>query len=297
MSHRILKPFLFVAFALSCAVASVADETNEPIKLWPGGTPGNEPTEEENEIVIDERIGQKVTKIVKPVITVYQPDESKRTGAAVVICPGGGYHILALDLEGTEVAKWLNEIGVTAVVLQYRVPRSKTKPYQTPPLQDAQRAVRYVRHHAEALQVDAKRIGILGFSAGGNLSALTATNFNEPSYEAVDDIDKVSCRPDFAVLIYPAYLHKKGTNAELADNVPVTGETPPTLMIHTDDDPITSLSSIAFYTALKAANVKSELHVYPSGGHGYGLRPSKHAVSQWPKVAERWMKSMSIIKE
>lgn len=277
--------------------SAVASEPVAEVVLWPQGAPGvGAEAAAENTVAQDQRIGRRVTKVAKPLLTVYKPAKEKDTGAAVVICPGGGYHILALDLEGTEVAAWLNGIGVTGLVLQYRVPRSKDAPKHAAPLQDAQRAIRVARQHAADWGIDPQRVGILGFSAGGHLAATAATNFATSVYEARDDADRLSCRPDFAVLVYPAYLTGEGDELQLAPELPVAAQTPPAFLVHAGDDRISATNSVAFYLALKRAGVSAELHVYPTGGHGYGLRPSEHAVSRWPDRAEQWFASRGLLK-
>ena len=252
-----------------------------------------------NIVEIDEKIGQRVTKVTMPSLTVYRP-KNKQSNAAVIICPGGGYRILALDLEGTEVAEWLNEIGITAIVLQYRVPQTD-KVDRKLALMDAQRSISLVRSRAKELDVDPAKIGIMGFSAGGHLAANAATNFATRSYEAVDDIDKENCRPDFFMLVYPAYLVKKNRagkpTVELEDTLPISDRTPPALMIHAADDRVTCNSSIAMFLALKRAGVPSELHIYPKGGHGYGLRRTKFAVTSWPDRAETWLRGIGALTQ
>lgn len=270
----------------------------ETFSLWPDGTPVAKYDSNENVEVTDERIGRKINRVVDPKLTFHPAPADKNTGACVVICPGGGYNILAYDLEGKEVAEWLNGIGVNAAIVHYRVPRSKTEPKHLPPLRDAQRAIRIVRAHAQHWKLDAKKIGVLGFSAGGHLAAVTSTNHTKETYPAADDADKLSCRPDFTVLIYPAYLNGEPHNdsLELKEEVPVDKDTPPAIMIHANNDPVSPINSVAYYLALRKAKVEAELHIFPSGGHGYGLRPSKHAVTGWPVMVERWMKHIEMIE-
>jgi len=271
---------------------------SEPLTLnvWPDTVPG------ENGDIGEERFQpprtgakpvRRLTNVTKPAITVYRAAKEKNTRTAVLICPGGGYSILAWDLEGTEVAEWLNSIGITGIVLKYRVPRRKDRQKHDAPLQDAQRAMSLVRQHADDWDIDPERIGILGFSAGGHLSAAASTNFDRRHYDAVDSTDNVSCRPDFAVLIYPAYLID---SHGLAPEIRVTDRTPPTFFAHAGDDRISSENSISMYLALKKSNVPAELHVYASGGHGFGLRPSVHPASRWPLRCEQWMRSRGLLK-
>lgn len=242
----------------------------------------------------DARIGEKVTRVTRPMISVYAPPPEKNNGAAVIICPGGGYHILAYDLEGTEVARWLNQLGVTGIVLHYRVPRSKDRPKHELPLMDLQRAIRVVRGHAADWGIDPRRLGVLGFSAGGHLAAAASTRYEKSNYEPVDAADELSCRPDFSVLVYPGYLNREGT-LELQEELIVDARTPPAILIHTSDDNVSSLGSVAYYAALKQAGVPAALHIFPAGGHGYGLRPSQDAVSGWPELVAGFLKAKGFL--
>jgi acetyl esterase/lipase len=194
------------------------------------------------------------------------------------------------------VAEWLNSFGVTAVVLKYRVPRRKDREKHEAPLQDAQRALGIVRLNAEAWGINPERIGVLGFSAGGHLSATAMTNYQKRNYPLIDKADQVSCRPDFGVLVYPAYLVDNETKTQLAPEVKITKDTPPAIFIHAGDDRITADGSVQMWLAMRRVGVHSELHVFPHGGHGYGLRPSKDPVSKWPKLVENWFKRTELIK-
>ena len=279
-----------VAMAASLEVAVAAP--NDTLSVWPGQAPG------ETANIGPERLAEgkdnttmRVTDVSEPTLAIFQPPKDKNTGAAVVICPGGGYSILAYDKEGTEVAEWLNSIGVTGIVLKYRVPKRAGDETHRLPLADAQRAVSIVRGRASEWGVDPDRIGILGFSAGGNLAALTMTSFDERAYKAIDSIDDISCRPDFGILIYGAYLSQDG---ELSPLVKVTKETPPTFFVHADDDRVSAEGSALLYVALKRAGVNAEVHIYANGGHGFGLRPSEDAVSTWPARCEAWMKAKGL---
>ena len=216
----------------------------------------------------------------------------------MIICPGGGYHDLAWDKEGTEVAEWLNTFGVTGIVLKYRVPRRSDENSPAPPpgpLKDAQRAISLAQSKAKDWGIDPERIGILGFSAGGHLAAAAATNFNTRTYEAIDAADQASCRPDFAVLVYPAYLKVKDKD-ELSPGVPVSSETPPLFIVHcSDDKTATAENSVVMYLAAKRAHVPAELHIYASGGHGFGLRSGK-PTSTWTIECAEWMKNRGLLK-
>lgn len=282
---------LFSVLAILAFVSPAFAAEPVAVNLWPEGKVPGLAAGEKEEIVdeMDDRIGNRVTKVTKPKITVYKPDAEIDTGAAVVICPGGGYHILAYDLEGVEVAQWLNKIGVTGVVLHYRVPRAKEGEVYANPLSDAQRAIRVTRANAEAWKIDPQKVGILGFSAGGNLAAVTS-NAEDAAYSPIDDADKLSARPDFSVLVYPAYLNKKDADTELTPEASVDENTPPAFLVHTSDDRISSTGSIAYYLGLKRLNIPAELHVFTSGGHGYGLRPTEKPVTHWPDLAGEWLK-------
>jgi acetyl esterase/lipase len=280
-------------------VVSSAGSAEKPavLDVWPGKPPGETKPIGEEKVEVRRAI-QHLTNVSKPTLTVFRPSKDKDTGAAVVICPGGAYSILAWDLEGEEVAAWLNTIGVTGIVLKYRVPRRPDQPKEKPPLgplQDAQRAMSLVRSKADEWHLDAKRIGILGFSAGGHLAASVSTNFDKRAYEAMDDTDKVSCRPDFTVLVYPAYLLTKD-DKDLAPEIRVRKECPPTFFAHANDDPIKPDNSARMYLALKRAGVPAELHIYSSGGHGFGLRPTEKPCSTWPKRCTEWLRAQGVLK-
>jgi len=272
------------------------------IPLWPAEAPGEKGAigEEKDTSGPKSNLVQgkpliRLGNVSKPTLTVYRPAKDKDTGASVIICPGGGYNILAYDLEGSEVCEWLNSIGVTGVLLKYRVPKRTGLEKHTAALQDAQRAVGLVRARAGEWGLDPKRIGILGFSAGGHLAAAACNNYDKRTYEPVDDADKQSCRPDFAVLIYPAYLTVKEQGDKVAPELPVTTNTPPTFLAMTQNDGVRVESALFYYLALKNAKVPAEIHLYPTGGHGYGLRPSQHAVTTWPQRAAEWMGTRGLL--
>ena len=234
----------------------------------------------------------RLGNISRPTITIYKPEPARDTGAAVMVCPGGGYNILAWDLEGTEVCEWLNSIGVTAVLLKYRVPARPGIERHELPWQDAQRALGIVRHRAVEFGLDPQRIGVLGFSAGAHLAALVGNRFEPRAYDPLDAADAVSCRPDFMLLIYPGYLADKANGDRVPELVqPAPGRTPPAFLTMAQDDPVRVENVLSYYTALQRAGVPAELHVYPKGGHGYGLRRTDNPVTHWPDRAAEWLKA------
>jgi acetyl esterase/lipase len=278
----ILQPFVAVAF-------QQATDTLKPIKLWPkerliATTAGKveHSTSKPNDKVI------LLTDVTDPTIQVYKP--AHPNGAAVIVCPGGGYKILAMDLEGTEICSWLNSFGVTAILLKYRVPVADGMLRHELPLQDAQRAMGLVRYNANKWGIKPNRIGIMGFSAGGHLSAALSTNFSERNYPVVDDADKTSCRPDFTILIYPAYLTADLTSGKLATEIRVTANTPPAFIMQTEDDPVNVENALFYYLALKQAKVAAEMHLYPKGGHGYGFRSKTGGTATYPALLKQWLK-------
>jgi acetyl esterase/lipase len=268
----------------------------EPItlKLWSGPPPLAVPAAKpEAYIAPDPGMDPDITRlgnVTEPSLTVYQPPAGKRNGACVLICPGGGYYILAMKHEGTQVAEWLNSLGVTAVVLKYRVPAPKDGPAQLRPLLDAQRAMSLIRTHAKDWGVDPDRIGVLGFSAGGHLAAwlLCEGNRRASGYPAI--ADEPSCRPDFGILIYPAYL----APAEKQREQPVVraDEKPGAVFfVHAADDGLGPENSIEFFLALKKAGVPGELHVFQQGGHGFGMLKQGKPVNDWPARCADWLKA------
>ncbi len=291
----VLCPWL----AAYCLVA----EPLKPIALWPatapgdkGGLPEEKDTSEPGKGLVAGRPLIRLGNVSTPTLQVFRPPADKDTGASVLVCPGGGYHILALDLEGTEVCEWLNSIGVTGVLVKYRVPKREGQTAHAAPLQDAQRALGLTRFHAKEWGLDPARIGIFGFSAGGHLAAVASNNHRERSYPVVDDADKVSCRPDFTVLIYPAYLTDKDNNDQLRPELPVASDTPQTFIAISQDDPVRVENALGYATALQKAKVPMELHIYPTGGHGYGLRRTAEDVTTWPARLGDWMKSRKLLE-
>jgi len=269
-----------------------------PILLFPNGAPGETSKMVERADTDGGMTGGRpvlrITNVGEPTITIYPAPEEIANGSAMLVCPGGGYNILAYDLEGDEICEWLNEIGITAVLLKYRVPRREGLQKHEAPLQDAQRALSYIRAHADEYNVNPNSIGVMGFSAGAHLSAMLS-NTKERTYKGEDAIDKISSRPDFCLLVYPAYLD--GDKFALAPELTVSSDTPPTMLIQTEDDKSYINSSLFYYYALKEAGVPAEMHLYSMGGHGYGLRDTGAPVNSWPVRAEDWFVELGILEE
>jgi len=285
------------------------------VPIWPSAVPdaqpvaGPENTATETKELVAGMPWVYVGQVSKPTMTVYSP-KGKNTGAAVVVFPGGGYQILAIDLEGTEVCDWLTSKGITCVLLKYRVPNSgphwnkrcncQITPKAPTALEDAQRTVALVRFHAAEWHIDPHKIGVLGFSAGGHLVAAISTHFNHRLYSAVDAADKESCRPDFAVAIYPGHLSLAENSLALNPNIRtnITRETPPTFLLQNEDDPVDRVEhSLSYYAALKKAGVPVEMHLYAQGGHAFGLRRTKFPVTAWPQLVETWLGTIGMIPE
>jgi acetyl esterase/lipase len=271
------------------------------LNVWPGAAPGvaaNLPPEADTNTAKDPLIaGRPIVRlgnVSTPTLTFYAP-KGKNTGAAVVVFPGGGYRILAIDLEGTEVCDWLNEAGIACVLLKYRVPDTGPYPKSPAALQDAQRAMGLVRQHAAEWKIDPKRIGVLGFSAGAHLAAALSTHFDKRLYDSIDDADKLSCRPDFAVVIYPGYLALADKNFAANPEINPTANTPPTFIVQAEDDPVHVENALVYYQALKNAKVPAELHIYAQGGHGYGLRRTELPVTRWPEGVETWLHTIKVL--
>lgn len=270
--------------------------------IWPGKPPGETkelPPEQDTTKPDQKDPGGKpiirLTNVSIPTVSFYRPAKNKDTGTAIIICPGGGHHILALNHEGTETAEWLTTLGVTGIVLKYRVPsRTPNDRRWLAAVQDAQRAVSFVRAKSDQWQIDPKRIGILGFSAGGETAALTSY-FADRQYQPVDEIDQASFRPDFAMLIYPAYFEKPGEPATMREDVTITKSAPPTFLVHAWDDPVTVFSSLHIATALRKVGVPTEMHIYAAGGHGYGMRDTGELVNTWPERAADWLRQQRLL--
>ncbi len=284
---------LLSALFILCTVSCTAQY--ETVKLFPGGAPGEKKkmtVQEDRSKSVGGRPILCITDVGEPEITIFPAPEATASGAAMIVCPGGGYRILAYDHEGTEVCDWLNKAGITAVLLKYRVPAREGRERYEAALQDVQRAIGYVRYHAKKLHVDPSRIGVMGFSAGAHLSATASNRYSERSYPAVDAADKESCRPDFCLLVYPAYLD--GKDFQTAPEIRVTSNTPPTMIIQTEDDKNYINSSLFYYYALKEAGVPAWMHLYSKGGHGYGLRDTGAAVNEWPRRVEEWFRELNL---
>jgi acetyl esterase/lipase len=290
--------FLLSLFAVFSVLAASASETNE-MKVWPGAVPGEadfKPPAANPKAKAPKDDGTiRVALVTEPTITLFRAPAGKANGTAVLVCPGGAYNILAFNKEGTEIAEWLNSIGVTAAVLKYRVPRRSNETPHAAPLQDAQRGLRLMRQHAAEWGINPKSVGILGFSAGGHLTVMAGTHWGETTYPKQDAADELSCRPDFLIPIYPAYLGDERTPGPLSPLVRVTKETPPTFCAVTSDDALRGMNAALLYVELKKAGVPAELHVYTRGGHGYGMRPSENPVHTWPQRCEEWMGAMGLL--
>jgi acetyl esterase/lipase len=307
-----MKSLFYVAMGLLCAVGAASSMNAqkpawEPapghvtLPLWPGTAPGaptNLPPEVDTTTAKDNLIAGRplvrLGNVSAPTLTVYPP-KGANSGAAVVVFPGGGYQILAIDLEGTEVCDWLNSAGVTCVLVKYRVPNTGPYPKSAAALQDAQRAVGLVRQHAAEWGIDPKRVGVLGFSAGGHLSAAVSTHYDKRLYDAVDDSDKLSCRPDFAVVVYPGYLALEEQNMATNPEIHPNADTPPTFIVQAENDPVHVENATNYFLQLKQVKVPAELHVYAEGGHGYGLRPTELPVTAWPRLVETWLHTIHVL--
>jgi acetyl esterase/lipase len=275
------------------------------VPIWPGAAPDAQPTPgpeyaETSTGIVGGKTMVVVHNVSVPTMTVYSP-MGTNTGVAMVVFPGGGYQILAMDLEGTEICDWLTSKGITAILLKYRVPLKKAEPYSEPSplaLEDAQRTLGLVRFHAAEWHIDPHKIGVIGFSAGGHLVAATSTHFDKRLYPIIDAADKVSCRPDFAVACYPGHLYDEDHYLKLNPNVPVTTNTPPTFIVQAEDDHVDGVEqALTYYIALKNAGVPVEMHLYAQGGHGFGLRPTKLPITGWPHLVEAWLGTIGMITQ
>lgn len=275
---KLISAFILLLFSINSF-----SQKKDLIYLWPGKVPGE--ISEKRPAVIDTNRKDKIVRfseVTNPAIEIWLPDPKISNGAAVVVCPGGGYRILAYDKEGTEIAAWLNKIGIAAFVLQYRIPDKKEGA-----LQDVQRAIRTVRNNAKRWNLNSEKIGVMGFSAGGSLSARASTLFNNKTYPPVDKTDSLSCKPSFTMLIYPAYLDQ-GPDLTLTPELILSKDVPPVYIFQTADDQYGN-SALVFASAMRFAKLPVELHILPTGGHGYGLRQGTTAGETWPLLAEKWL--------
>jgi acetyl esterase/lipase len=279
------------------------------IPIWPGKIPNAEPIKEPeiSGTVVNDSTGQPklvggkpwiyVNRVSQPTMTVYSP-VGKNTGAAVIVFPGGGYNVLAIDLEGTELCDWLTSKGITCVLLKYRVPCVKTGPYRDclTALQDAQRTIGLVRFNAAKWKIDPHKIGVLGMSAGGHMVVTTSTHFDKRVYPLVDAVDRESCRPDFAIALYPGHIAVPETHFALNPDIRVTSRTPPTFILQAEDDPVDPVeNSLVYHAALRKAGVPVELHLYQTGGHAFALRRTGFPINGWPQLAENWLATIGMI--
>jgi acetyl esterase/lipase len=265
-------------------IAALAFAEPQVVHVWPEGRVPLKTSDAPEKVNPSKDDIVRITDVNVPSLTVFPAKDVGKPNPAVMVCPGGGYSILAWNHEGTEMAEWLNGQGISAFVLKYRVPGNQ----RDAALCDAQRALGLIRSKAKEFNVDPARLGIMGFSAGGHLSARTSTNFGKRFYEPLDEIDALSCRPDFSLIIYPAYLFQKGS-LELSPEITVTPQTPPAFILQAENDKPYVDSSLAYFIALKAAGVPAELHIYPDGGHGYGLRKKGNSTDAWGGLAEVWL--------
>lgn len=287
---------LLFLFATLGARSLIAAEAPLVLNVWPATPPGDtvtlppetDLTKDSDKLIAGRRI-IKLGNVTTPQLAVYRPAPEKANGTSVIICPGGGFNILAYDLEGTEVVAWLNSLGITGIILKYRVPSRDPKQAWLAPVQDAQRAVSLVRAHAAEWGLDPQRVGILGFSAGGTTAAYTSLFLNDRRYAALDAADHQPCRPDFTLLIYTGGFFERYPTA-MTHQIAFTKEAPPMFLVHAFDDGVSVENSLHVATQLKKAGGSAELHVYDAGGHGYGLRPvAEKPVTQWPARAEAWL--------
>jgi len=300
---------VFLLYGLGLTLPAMGADKPMVVELWPAKAPDETDNIGPEKVRMSPKLTKKqvevteptklLTNVTKPTITIYRPAKEKDTGAAVLICPGGGYWDLYWELEGEEVAAWLTSHGLTGILLKYRVPRRPDEPEDKParrPVQDAQRAVSLVRSKAKEWNIDPKRIGIVGFSAGGHLAIATATRFEKRTYELIDDIDKVSCRPDFAIAVYPGYLKAKDKE-ELAAGLRIPAGTPPIFLAHGGADIISPPEhSVLMYLALKRAGIPAELHIYAGAAHDFAVRNVDHPCSTWTERCLDWLRSQGFLK-
>lgn len=278
---------------------------HEQVPIWPGAVPNalRDPKPESVGPPPGREWWPRANDVSRPTMTVYAPT-GRNTGVAVVVFPGGGYQFLAMDSEGTEICDWLISRGITCVLLKYRVPDSGPTrkgghmyyPKVQTALQDAQRTLGLVRQHAPQWHVDPHKIGVIGFSAGGHLAAAVSTRFAQRTYLPADAADQASCRPDFAIVVYPGHLWTPGTELTLRSDIRVPADAPPTFLLHAEDDPVDPVKhSLTYYAALQKAGVPAEMHLYAQGGHAFGLRPTKLPIGRWPTLVEQWLLTIGML--
>lgn len=292
ISHYI--PILLCLWGAACARTAAAtppSPTTAPsaiIDVWPAGTmPGHGASTREHALAPHGDHVQRITDISQPTLSLFAVPNKGAPAPVMIVCPGGGYSYVVYNKEGTEIATWLNSIGIDALVLKYRVPHNSGGAFQ-----DAQRALSLARADASKWNIDPKRLGIIGFSAGGDLAAKASNRFADRSYQPINAVDKQSCRPDYVVLVYPAYLERNG---HLASDLNLHANIPPTLIIHNIDDKNFFPASKLYHAALDKAHIPNKLIVYKTGGHGYGLR-SKKDVRVWPQAAEKWLRKIGVLR-
>lgn len=315
-----MKKPLILALGVAFAFAGLSAQTpvwqpsqgHTQVPIWPDAVPDAQPVPKpENVAPVTKPVADRpwiwVSDVSRPTMTVYAP-KAKNTGVAVVVFPGGGFEGLAIDLEGTEVCDWLTSKGITCVLLKYRVPslpynwhcdcRPNNLAKSTLALEDAQRTLGLVRLHAAEWHIDPRKVGVIGFSAGGYLVAEISTDFERRLYAPVDAADKESCRPDFAVAVYPGHLWIGGDAYQLNPNVSVTRQTPPTFLVQAEDDTVDGINqAVAYYIALKNARVPVEMHLYAQGGHAFGLRRTNLPITGWPQLVEAWLRTISVVSK
>lgn len=305
MKNLVVTVALAMALGFQCADARVWEPPNGHVQipLWPGIPPSASRSIRREFLSIETRalVAGKPwiyeSNVSRPTLTVFAPRVGN--GVAIVVFPGGGYEILAMDLEGTEVCDWLVTRGITCILLKYRVPAPRSAPnwgaypQSAMALDDAQRALGLVRYNASHWHIDPHKVGVLGFSAGGHLVAAISTHFQRRLYAAVDAADKQSCRPDFAIAVYPGHLVADEHTLKLNPAVPVTRLTPPTFLLQAEDDNVDSVDdSLAYYIALKNAGVPVEMHLYAHGGHAFGLRRTSEPITHWPTLVDKWLANL-----
>lgn len=315
-ARMVMEPLLLAACVLIVFASLSAQKFNwQPspghmqVPIWPAKPPDSQTVKEPEfalssgtSFLIAGKPATEVDDVTQPTMTVYSP-KGKNTGAAVIVFPGGGFYVLAIDLEGSEACDWLTSKGITCVLLKYRVPDSgphgdagrQRYPKAPMALEDAQRTLGLIRFHAAEYHINPNKIGVLGFSAGGYLVADISTKFDKREYPPVDDADKVSCRPDFAVAIYPGHLQASSNGLALNPKIHVSREAPPTFLLQAEDDHVDNVNdSLVYYIALKNAGVPVEMHLYAQGGHAFGLRRTEFPITAWPQLVETWLATIGV---